>query len=249
MAEERVIVITGGASGIGKETALLLAEESAKIVIADYNESLAKAVAEQINGRGGKAISFKLDVAKSEEVKALIDFTVKQFGIITGIFNNAGIGLQRPFLEMDPPSYEKLIEVDQYSVYYGMHFAAKKMVELQVKNGVIINNASIYGYMAALSSFNYNAAKAAVVAMSRSGALELAEHNIRVVGVAPGFVDTPILAELDEATLNYLASQHMRKKLINPTKVGAVVRFLFSADADAINGSTIAIDDGFLSFK
>ncbi len=249
MTKERVIVITGGASGIGKETAYKLADEGVKLVIADFNESLAKEVASDINDKGGTSVSYKVDVSQKEEMEALIDFTVKEFGTITGIFNNAGIGLVKPFLEMDPSSYHKVIEVDQDSVYFGMYYAAKKMVELEVRNGVIVNTASIYGSMAAVGSFNYNAAKAAVISMSRSGALELAPHNIRVVGVAPGFIDTPILNDLDEATKTYLANLHMRKKLISPEKIASVVRFLFSEDADAINGSTVAVDDGFLAFK
>jgi NAD(P)-dependent dehydrogenase (short-subunit alcohol dehydrogenase family) len=121
------------------------------------------------------------------------------------------------------------------------------MVELNVK-GTIVNTASIYGTMAAVGSFNYNAAKAAVVMMSKSGALELAEHGIRVVGVAPGFIDTPILGDNEEVK-NALAAQHMREKLIQPKQVASVVTFLFSEGASAINGQTIPVDDGFLSFK
>jgi NAD(P)-dependent dehydrogenase (short-subunit alcohol dehydrogenase family) len=248
MNKDRVIVITGGASGIGKETAFKLAEEGVKIVIADFNEPLAKEVAEEINHKGGQAISFKVDVSNKENIEALIDFTVNEFGTITGIYNNAGIGLVKPFLEMDPASYQKVIQVDQDSVYLGMHYAAKKMVELGVKNGVIVNTASIYGSMAAVGSFNYNAAKAAVIAMTRSGALELAPHNIRVVAVAPGFTNTSIL-EMDQESKNYLASLQMRKKLIEPEQVASVVRFLFSEDASGINGSTIPVDDGFLAYK
>lgn len=248
MTEDRVIVITGGASGIGKQTAYKLANEGVKVVIADFNEPLAKEVAAEINEKFGKAISYKVDVSKKEDVEALIDFTVKQFGTITGIFNNAGIGLVKPFLEMDPASYQKVIQVDQDSVYLGMYYAGKKMVELGVKNGVIVNTASIYGSMAAVGSFNYNAAKAAVIAMTRSGALELAPHNIRVAAVAPGFTNTPIL-DMDEESKNYLASFQMRKKLIEPEQVASVVRFLFSEDASGINGSTIPVDDGFLAYK
>src|SRR5688572_17171753 len=133
-------------------------------------------------------------------------FAVEKFGTLNGIFNNAGIGLVKPFLEMDPASYLKVIEVDQHSVYYGMYYAARKMVSLGAK-GTFVNTASIYGSVAALGSFNYNAAKAAVVMMSRSGALELAAHGIRVVGVAPGFINTPILGK-DEAMKSALSKLH-----------------------------------------
>lgn len=245
--KDQVIIVTGGASGIGREACLALANKGASLVIADFNLEGAEAVATEITALGAKAVSFKVDVSKAEEVSALVDFTVEQLGTLNGIFNNAGIGLVKPFLEMDPASYLKVIEVDQHSVYYGMYYAAKKMVELGAK-GTFVNTASIYGSVAARGSFNYNAAKAAVIAMSRSGALELAEHGIRVVGVAPGYIDTPILGD-DQAFKDSLATQHMSGKLIEPAKVGSVVAFLFTDAASAVNGSTIAVDDGFLSFK
>ena len=247
MAENKVIIITGGASGIGREAAYLLAEAGNAIVVADFNEEGAKETASNIEAQGGKAATFKVDVSKAEEVEAMVDFAVDTFGTLNGIFNNAGIGLVKPLLEMDPASYHKVIDVDQHSVYYGIYYGAKKMVELGAK-GTIVNTASIYGSMAAKGSFNYNAAKAAVVMMSKSGALELAEHGIRVVGVAPGFIDTPILGE-DEEMKKALSALHMHNKLIQPEKVASVVKFLFSEEAAAINGSTVAVDDGFLSFK
>lgn len=243
----KVIIITGGASGIGKETALQLSAKGATVVIADYNEEGSKKVAAEIEAAGGTAASYQVDVSKGDEIKALIDWTADKFGTFSGIYNNAGIGLVKPFLEMDPASYHRVIDVDQHSVYYGMYYGAKKMVELNVQ-GTIVNTASIYGTAAAVGSFNYNAAKAAVVMMTKSGALELAEHGIRVVGVAPGFIDTPILGD-DEGMKNALAVQHMRGKLIQPEKVASVVTFLFSDGASAINGQTIPVDDGFLSFK
>lgn len=245
--ESKVIIVTGGGSGIGRESAYKLSEAGNTIVIADFNEAGAKETVAQIEKNGGKATSYKLDVSKAEEVEALINFTVETYGTLNGIFNNAGIGLVKPFLEMDPASYHKVIDVDQHSVYYGMYYAAKKMVELGAK-GVFVNTASIYGTMAAKGSFNYNAAKAAVVMMSKSAALELAEYGIRVNGVAPGFIDTPILGE-DKEMKDYLAAQHMHNRLIKPQQVAEVVAFLFSDAASAINGQTVPVDDGFLSFK
>ncbi|MUT66464.1 SDR family oxidoreductase [Paenibacillus sp. NEAU-GSW1] len=243
----KVIIVTGGASGIGKETVLQLAAKGASVVVADYNEEAANKVAADVEASNGKAAAYKVDVSKGDEIKALIDWTVEKFGTLNGIFNNAGIGLVKPFLEMDPASYHRVIDVDQHSVYYGMYYAARKMVELKAQ-GTIVNTASIYGTAAAIGSFNYNAAKAAVVMMSKSGALELADYGIRVVGVAPGFIDTPILGN-DEEMKKALGAQHMRGKLIQPEKVASVVVFLFSDGASAINGQTIPVDDGFLSFK
>lgn len=119
----------------------------ATIVVADFNEEGANQVATEIEATGGKAGAYKVDVSKGDEIKALIDWTVEKYGTFSGIFNNAGIGLVKPFLEMDPESYHKVIDVDQHSVYYGMYYGAKKMVELNVQ-GTIVNTASIYGSVA-----------------------------------------------------------------------------------------------------
>ncbi|PZT97253.1 MAG: short-chain dehydrogenase [Brevundimonas sp.] len=245
--ENQVIIVTGGASGIAREACLALARQGADLIVADFNLDGAEEVAKAVQALGVRAFGYKVDVSKADEVEALVDFAVEKLGGLNGMFNNAGIGLVKPFLEMDPASYLKVIEVDQHSVYYGLYYGAKKMVELGAK-GTFVNTASIYGSVAARGSFNYNAAKAAVVSMSRSGALELAEHGIRVVGVAPGFIDTPILGD-DQAGKAALAAQHMHDRLIQPEKVASVVAFLFTDAASAINGSTVAVDDGFLSFK
>lgn len=245
--QNQAIIVTGGASGIGHEAARALAAKGANLIIADFNEEGARAVAAEIAVLGVKAFAFKVDVSKAEEIEALVEFAVEKLGTLNGIFNNAGIGLVKPFLEMDPASYHRVIDVDQHSVYYGMYYAAKKMLAIGAK-GTFVNTASIYGTMAARGSFNYNAAKAAVVMMSKSAALELAEHGIRVVGVAPGFINTPILGN-DEAVKSTLGRQHMHHKLIEPEKVASVVAFLFTDAASAINGSTLPVDDGFLQSK
>ena len=246
--QDQVIIVTGGASGIGREAALALAAKGARLIVADFNADGARAVVGDIEAQGGKAAAFKVDVSNAGQVESLVEFAVETFGTLNGIFNNAGISASKPFLEMDPAAYLKVIEVDQHSVYYGMYYAARKMVALGV-GGVLVNTASIYGSIAARGSFNYNAAKAAVVSMSRSGALELAEYGIRVVGVAPGFIETPMMAELDKAQRDALAAQHVSNRLIKPEKVASVVAFLFTDAAEAVNGSTVAVDDGFLAFK
>lgn len=245
--KDQVIIITGGASGIGKETAIAMNKMGAKLVVADFNLEGAEQVAALLSKNGPQAKAYKIDVSKAEEVEKMIDWTVDTFGTLNGIFNNAGIGLVKPFLEMDPKSYHKVIDVDQHSVYYGMYYAAKKMVQIGAR-GTFVNTASIYGHRAALGSFNYNAAKAAVIMMCQSAALELASYGIRVVGIAPGYIDTPILGK-DEKMKQMLADQQMHKKLIDPKYVASVVAFLFTEGASAINGQTIPVDDGFLSYK
>lgn len=243
----QTVIVTGGASGIGYEASKALAAKGADILVADFNLEGAQKVAEELKGLAVKADAFKVDVSKGDQVEAMVDYAVEKLGTLNGIFNNAGIGLVKPFLEMDPLSYHKVIEVDQDSVYYGMYYAARKMVALGA-SGTFVNTASIYGTTASVGSFNYNAAKAAVIMMTKSGALELAPHNIRVVAVAPGFIDTPILGN-DEKMKDALGRQHLHGKLIPPEKVASVVAFLFTDAASAINGSTVPVEDGFQIFK
>ena len=245
--KNQAIIVTGGASGIGHRASLALAAEGADIVVADYNIEGATQVAAELTRKGVRAFPFKVDVSKASEVEAMVDFAVDKLGTLNGLFSNAGIGLLKPFLEMDPATYHKVIDVDQHSVYYGMYYAARKMVALG-STGTFVNTASIYGTTAALGSFNYNAAKAAVIMMTRSAALELAPHGIRVVAVAPGFINTPILGN-DAAMRDSLAKQHLHGKLIEPEQVASVVAFLFTDGASAINGSTIPVEDGFQIFK
>ena len=245
--KNQAIIVTGGASGIGYQAALGLAAEGANVIVADFNIDGATKVAGELSRRDVKAFPFKVDVSKATDVEAMVEFAVEKLGTLNGIFNNAGIGVVKPFLEMDPATYHKVIEVDQHSVYYGMYYAARKMVALGAK-GTFVNTASIYGTMAAVGSFNYNAAKAAVIMMTRSAALELAPHGIRVVAVAPGFINTPILGS-DAAMKEALAKQHLHGKLIEAEQVASVVTFLFTDGASAINGSTIPVEDGFQVFK
>ncbi|WP_395942963.1 SDR family NAD(P)-dependent oxidoreductase [Brevundimonas sp.] len=246
--KDQAIIVTGGASGIGHAAALELARQGANLIVADFDIDGAQKAAAEAEALGVKAFAFKVDVSDPAAVEAMVDFAVEKLGTLTGVFNNAGISKVQSLLEMDPASYRRVIEVDQFSVYYGLYYGARKMVELGVK-GVIVNTASIYGSVAAKGSFNYNAAKAAVIAMTRSGALELAEHGIRVAAVAPGFIDTPMMKNVPDEARAALAAQHVTNKLIAPEKVASVVAFLFSDAADAVNGSTVAADDGFLAFK
>jgi NAD(P)-dependent dehydrogenase (short-subunit alcohol dehydrogenase family) len=128
--ENHSIIVTGGASGIGYQAALALAAEGANLIVADFNLEGATKVAAELAKKGANAFPFKVDVSKAAEVEALVNFAVEKLGTLNGIFNNAGIGLVKPFLEMDPATYHKVIEVDQHSVYYGMYYTAKKMVAL-----------------------------------------------------------------------------------------------------------------------
>ncbi len=184
MNNKRVAVITGGASGIGKTTALKFASKGDQVVVADFNEGAGSETVELINANGGEAIFVKTDVSKFEDVEALIEKTVAVFGRIDVMFNNAGIGRITPVLDQNLTDYHSVINVNQHGVVHGIIAAGKKMRELGIK-GVIINTASVFGFLASPGTFAYHASKGAVIMMTKSAALEFASLRLHQVQLTP----------------------------------------------------------------
>lgn len=249
MTDKRVAVITGGASGIGKQTAIKFASKGDQVVIADFNQQLGEETVAQIIKDGGEAIFVKTDVSKYEEVEALVEKTVVTYGRIDVMFNNAGIGRVTPVLDQDLKDYHSVINVNQHGVAHGIIAAGKKMRELGIK-GVIINTASVFGFLASPGTFAYHASKGAVIMMTKSAALEMSVHGIRVLAVAPGAVDTPIIQGYkDQGMVDQMKSKVMGNKLTLPEQVADTVYLLSLPEASAINGSVVMADEGYASFK
>ncbi|MDK8181329.1 SDR family oxidoreductase [Paenibacillus sp. UMB4589-SE434] len=249
MDTNKVAVITGGASGIGRATALKFASKGAHVVVADFNEQAGNQTVAQIKESGGQAIFVKTDVSKFEEVEALIEHAVAAFGKIDVMFNNAGIGRVTPVLDQDLHDYHSVISVNQHGVAHGIIAAGKKMRELGTK-GVIINTASVFGFLASPGTFAYHASKGAVIMMTKSAALELSPYGIRVVAVAPGAVDTPIIQGYkDQGMVDAMKAKVIGNKLTTPEQVADSVYLLSLEEASAINGSVVMADEGYASFK
>ncbi|MCH1639077.1 SDR family oxidoreductase [Paenibacillus timonensis] len=249
MQQNRVAVVTGGASGIGKETAYKFASKGDRVVVADFNAEGGQAVVDHIVAHGGEAIFVKTDVSKYEDVEALVEKAVDTFGRIDVMFNNAGIGRVTPVLDQNLNDYHNVIQVNQHGVAYGIIAAGKKMRELGIK-GVIINTASVFGFLASPGTFAYHASKGAVIMMTKSAALEMADLGIRVIAVAPGAVDTPIIQGYkDKGMIDSMKSKVMGNKLTLPEQVADTVYLLTLDEASAINGSVVMADEGYASFK
>ena len=247
--EGKVAVVTGAGSGIGRAAAVKLAREGAKVVAADVNEEGGKETVALVRSAGGEASFQRTDVSKFTEVEALVNLAVEEYGGLDVMFNNAGIGVFKPLLEHEPEDFDKVVRVNQYGVYYGILAAARKMSELGTQ-GVIINTASVFSFMGTPGVIGYHAAKGAVKMMTQAAALELAPYGIRVVAVAPGGVNTPIIQGYKDMGLaERMANQHMRKKLQEPEEIADVVALLASGEARAINGSVVMADDGWAEFK
>lgn len=248
---EKVAVITGGGSGIGRATVHKFVREGAKVVVADINVASAQAIVAEVEEAGfpGAAVAVGVNVAEFAEVEAMVASAVDAFGRLDVIFNNAGIGGGRPLLEHVPErDYVPMIRIDQDGVYYGIIAAARQFVK-QGTPGVIISASSIYGQQAAELAFTYSAAKAAVISFTRSAAYELAEYGIRAVAIAPGRVATPLILQFPQPLLDQFASEQLRGKMTEPEEIANTVAFLASDEANAINGSVVEVDDGWKQFK
>ena len=249
--KNKVVIITGSASGMGQVTAYKFASNGAKVVVADFNEKGGLETVEKIKSENGIAEFIKVDVSNYDQVAKMVDFAVEKFGSLDVIWNNAGISDKYSIIEMNEKldDYHRTISINQHGVAYGIMAAGKRMKELGVK-GVIINTASVFGIVAIQNQFAYGASKAAVESMTRSGALEFGPYGIRVVAIAPGSIKTPMLqgvlaAGMEEQLKNY----HMRRELLEPSDVANVVYFLASEESNIINGTVVKVDDGWTGFK
>lgn len=164
--QNKVAVITGGVSGIGAATARLFAEEGAKLVLVDFNEEKGKAFTSELTSEGTEAVFVKADVTNEEDVKNIYETTLSTFGKVDVLFNNAGIGAVKPTEELTYAEWRKTVEVDLDGVFLVAQGAIKEF--LKTGGGVIVNTASMYGWVGAPGSAAYNAAKAGVVNFTRS---------------------------------------------------------------------------------
>lgn len=246
---DKVLLITGGASGIGAATVRRCAEKGAKVVVADLNLSGAQALADEVAAAGGQATAVEVDVSDFSAVQRAVQTAVDSFGRLDGIFNNAGIAGGKALLDHDPErDYHPMIRIDQDGVYYGILAAARQFVK-QGGGGVIVNTSSIYGEQAAELSFTYSAAKAAVISFTRSAAYELAEHGTRVLAITPGRANTAIIQQFPQQLRDLFASEQLRGVMTEPEEIANVVAFLFSDESNAMNGTVVNVDDGYSVFK
>lgn len=237
---DRVAVITGGASGIGKATAELFATEGAKVVIGDVQREAGEAVAKAIGG-----LFVLTDVSDPKSVNELVDTAHKRHGRLDVMFNNAGIGITSPLIATDDETYRKTVAIDLDGVFYGLRAAGKIMIEQ--KHGAIVNTASVAGLIGSPGLSAYNAAKGGVVLLTRNAALEFAPFGVRVNCICPGVIETPLVLNSigqAEGALQRLAKLHPLGRNGQPIEIARAVLFLASDDSSFITGHALAIDGG-----
>ena len=236
----RVVIITGAASGIGQATAELVAAEGGTAVVADIQDDRGKEVAEKIRAAGGRASSHRLDVASRQSWEELVTAVVDEHGGLHGLVNNAGITRDKTLLKMTDEDWRVAIDVNLTGVWLGCQHAVPHM---KAAGGAIVNLSSESRY-GAFGQSNYAAAKAGVVGLTRTVALEHARHNIRCNAVAPGTIGTPmVMAVPQEIRDSWLPAIPMRR-IGEPEEVARVVAFLLSDESSYVTGHVLNIDGG-----
>lgn len=241
----KTAIVTGASRGIGREIALRLAKEGANVVV-NYSGSQGKAeeVVAEITSSGGQAISVQANVADAESVKAMMDETMKQFGSIDYLVNNAGITRDNLLMRMKEDEWDDVMAINLKGVFLCTKAVTRQMMKQRA--GKIVNVASIVGVSGNPGQANYVAAKAGVIGLTKTTAKELASRNITVNAVAPGFITTDMTDALPEDVKTQMLSTIPLGKLGDPQDVANVVAFLLSDEAAYITGQTIHVDGGMV---
>ncbi len=244
--KDKVVIVTGAGSGIGKATAIHFAKHGAKVVVSDINTEKMQNVADEIVTNFGKALPISADVSDYEDVEHLITHTVAVYGKLDVLVNNAGIGPN--YLkthESRLKDWDKVIAVNQTGVYYCMKVALNQFIEQGYGN--IVNIASLAGLKASPNNISYSASKFAVVGMTKSAALEYASKNIRINAICPGYTESALLdlllsakPEMDSILKNIIPMKRYGKA----KEIAEAVVWLASDNTKFITGQTITLDGG-----
>ena len=239
LLENKVCIVTGGGRGIGQAIAEKFIGESATVIIADFDEATGTATAENL---GDQCSFVKTDVSQSQSVKSLIKRVKADHGSIDVIVNNAGILQDQTLEKMDEDEFDKVIQVNMRGVYLCTKYSAEVMREQG--SGVILNASSVVARFGNFGQTNYVAAKAGLEGMTKVWARELGKHGIRVNAVAPGFIQTDMIAGMPEKIIKMMGAKVPLKRWGQPEDVANLYCFLASDEASYISGVVLPVDGG-----
>ncbi len=246
--ENKVAIVTGGSSGIGRAIAVLFAKEGAKVVVADINS--AEEVLKTIRQNGGRAEFIKTDVSDSSQVKRLVDETLRLFGAVDIVCNNAGIELLKLLTDTGENEWDRVIDTNLKGPFLVCKYVLPHMISR--RRGVIVNTASQLGIVGAEKFTAYCASKGGLILLTKALALECAKYGIRVNSICPGAIETPLLErevnldkDPEEAKMRFV-SKHPLGRLGNPEEIANAALFLASDRSSFVTGESLVVDGGYV---
>jgi NAD(P)-dependent dehydrogenase (short-subunit alcohol dehydrogenase family) len=246
--QNKVAIITGGTSGIGRDTAVLFAEAGAKVVVAGRREKEGAETLDLVRQAGSDGLFVKTDVAKAADVQALVENTVAKFGRVDVAFNNAGIeGDWMPLTELSEQQWDAVIDINLKGMWLCLKYEIQQMVK-QGSAATIVNMSSVAGLMGTPAAAPYGASKHGVISLTRTAALECAKQKIRVNAVCPAVIETPMGERLFGAPEAHqmALSMHPIGRFGTPREIAEAVLFLASDKSAFMTGHYIVLDGGFL---
>ena len=251
--DSKIALVTGAGSGIGREIALLYAQQGAQVTVADIQEDAAAAVVAEISERNGLARSLPLNVADEGQVRVAMQETGEQYGRLDILVNNAGVSHVGNVLETSAEDWDRVMAVNARGVFLCSKYAVAQMLQQNPAGGILVNIASVAGMIAVDRRFPYGASKGAVISMTRSIAIDFANQGIRANAICPGTVHTPFVegflgrnfAENKDEVRQQLHARQPIGRMGRPEEIAAAALYLASDEAALITGSTLVIDGGW----
>jgi 3-oxoacyl-[acyl-carrier protein] reductase len=250
---DKVVVVTGAAAGLGRATALRFAEEGARVAAWDIDEEPGRTLVEEIRALGGKALFFETDVAEPSSVEAAASQVIETWGRVDVLVNNAGILRDAQLVKwkdgkavsrMTDEIFDEVMSVNLKGVFNCTRAVVPHMIG--AGRGVILSASSVVGLYSNFGQTNYAAAKAGVIAMTRTWARELGRYNIRVNAVAPGFIDTRMSRSVPEKALQYMIEHTPLRRIGSPEEVAEAYVWLASDRASFVHGTVLSVDGGLV---
>ena len=251
LLNEKIILVTGGSTGIGRATSEILAREGATVIIGDIQDKEGEETVAAIIKSGGAAEYHHMDVVNFEQVEQVITNIVSRHGSLDGAYNNAGIeGPASKVLDYPPDEWDRVMRVNLTGVFNCIKCEVKQMI-VQENGGSIVSTASVAGLVGVAGAAGYNASKHGVLGLTKTVALEYAARKIRVNAICPGFIETPMLNRLTGDKNNKIKEKMLgqvpMKRIAAPSEIGEAVAWLLSAKASYMTGVALPVDGGWIA--
>lgn len=242
--EGKVIIVTGGANGLGEAAVIEFVKEGGRVAIADINEELGNKLSESLNSQGYETLFVKTDVSKEDDMKQLVERTVEHFGKLDVMHANAGINIEADIHELSAEKFDKVIAVNLRSVYLSNKYATEQFLK-QGTGGAIVNTGSIHSLVARNGLAAYATSKGGVKMLTQQMASRYSKDGIRTNAIAPGYIHTSLTNTLSPDVIESLAGLHPMGRMGEPIEVARAVLFLASDEASFISGVVLPIDGAY----